>query len=106
MKFDINETLASMLGAVKTSVAENWPEVKSIANQFMQNRKERLSLLAKLYGDGKIDDADLNEYLEDEKKVLTAELHAVAVITKSIAERAANAALDILSAAIRAAVRI
>jgi hypothetical protein len=106
MSFDINETLAAMVAAIKPNVNEYWGEVKSTVIQFMQNRKERLALLARLYSDRKLDDADLEEYLEDEKKLLQAELHAVAAITKAMAERAANAALDVLYTAIRAALRI
>jgi hypothetical protein len=38
--------------------------------------------------------------LEDEKKIMESELHAVAIVTKAAAQRAANAALDILSKAV------
>lgn len=106
MDFDINETLAHMLGALKKNVAEYWTETKGTANQFMQNRKARLELLAKFRIENKITDDDLKSYLEDEKKLLEAELHAIAVITKAMAERAANAALDILFTAIKTAVKL
>jgi hypothetical protein len=42
--------------------------------------------------------------LADEKLVLEAELHAVAVISKAIAQRAANAAIDVLTKAVSAAI--
>ena len=48
MNFDINEVLSQMASAVKDVVADNWNEAKSVVNQFLQNRKERLELLAQL----------------------------------------------------------
>lgn len=104
MNFDINETLANMLGAIKNNVAEYWPEVKSSANTFMQSRQERLALLAQFRLSDQITDDDLKSYLQDEKLLLEAELHAIAVITKAIAQNAANAALDVLYSAIKAAI--
>ncbi len=46
MAFDINETLAQMLGSVKTVAKETWKNVKDAANNYLQDRKLRLELLA------------------------------------------------------------
>lgn len=48
MNFDINEVLADMLTKIKNNVDENWDQVKDTSNQFLQNKKERLELLAEL----------------------------------------------------------
>lgn len=101
MKLDINEILADMLSAIKGTVTENWDEVKGTANQFLQNRKERLELLAKLRIDNELTQEKFESYLEDEKLVLEAELHAIAVISKAIAQKATNAAIDVLKKAIK-----
>lgn len=101
LNFDINGTLADMLGAVKTTVKDNWNEVKGPASQFLQNRKERLQLLTELRLSGDISNKKFLSRLEDEKLVLEAELNAVAVITKAIAQRAANAAIDVLQGAVK-----
>jgi len=45
MSFDINEVLFQMAGAINQNVAENWDEVKTPANIFLQNRKETNALL-------------------------------------------------------------
>ena len=100
MAFDINETVAQMLGAVKTTVKDNWSMVKETANTFLQTRKDRLELLASLRLSDEISQKFFLKRLEDEKKILESELHAVAIITKAIAQKAANAALDILSKAV------
>lgn len=99
--FDINEVLAQMLGTVKDTVTDNWEEVKSVANEFLNRRKERLELLAELTLTGDLTIEKLKSRLEDEKLVFEAELHAIAIISKAIAQKAANAALDVLYNAIK-----
>jgi len=100
MAFDINETVAQMLAAVKTMVKDNWSIVKETANTFLQARKNRLELLASLRLSNEISQRFFLKRLEDEKKILESELHAVAIVTKAIAQKAANAALDILEKAV------
>ncbi len=100
MAFDINEVIAQMLGAVKISVKDDWKLVKETASAFLQTRKDRLELLASLRLNNEISKKFFLKRLEDEKKILESELHAVAIITKAIAQRAANAALDVLSNAV------
>ena len=100
MAFDINETVAQMLGAVKTTVKDNWSMVKETANNFLQTRKDRLELLASLRLADEISQKFFLKRLGDEKKIFESELHAVAIITKAIAQKAANAALDILEKAV------
>ena len=100
MAFDINEVIAQMLGAVKISVKDDWKLVKETASAFFQTRKDRLELLASLRLNNEISKKFFLKRLEDEKKILESELHAVAIITKAIAQRAANAALDVLSNAV------
>lgn len=106
MEFDINEVLAEMLSAVKGTVEDNWDEVKSVANEFLQRRKERLELLAELTLTGDLPLEKLKSRLEDEKLLLEAELHAIAIISKAIAQKAANAALDVLYKAIKGIVDV
>jgi hypothetical protein len=104
MAFDINETVAQMLGAVKTTVKDNWSIVKETANTFLQTRKDRLELLASLRLSDEISQEFFLKRVADEKKILESELHAVAIITKAVAQKAANAALDVLSKAVSKAI--
>lgn len=39
MNFDINKVLGDMLGAIKGSVEEGWEEVKTVADQFLQRKR-------------------------------------------------------------------
>lgn len=100
MAFDINEVVAQMLGAVKTTVKDDWKLVKDSAGSFLQSRKDRLDLLASLRLNNEINQKFFAKRLEDEKKILESELHAVSVMTKAMAQRAANAAIDVLGKAV------
>ena len=100
MAFDINEVVAEMVGAVKRTVKDDWQLVKETAGTFLQTRKDRLELLASLRLNNEISQKFFLKRLEDEKKILESELHAVSIITKAMAQRAANAAIDVLSKAV------
>ena len=100
MNFDINTVLADMGSAVKDTVSENWDETKSFANRFLQNRKERLALLSQLRIEGDLSEEKFRSRLEDEKLILEAELNALSVISKAMAQNAANAAINALEKAV------
>lgn len=105
MKFDINEVLADMISAIKGNVSDNWNEVRSVSNQFLQRRKERLGLLSELRINGELTQEKFESRLNDEKLILEAELHAIAVISRAIAQKAANAAIDVLTKAVTVAIK-
>jgi len=104
MKVNTNDVILEMLAAIKGTVSENWEEVKTTANQFLQRRKARMELLAETLEKGEITPARFKSRLEDEKLLLEAELNAMAVISKAIAQKAANAAIDVFEKAILAAI--
>lgn len=104
MNFDINEVLANMLSAVKGAAEDNWGEVKTTANQFLERKKERLELLAELRINNELSQEKFESRLSDEKLIVEAELHAITVISKAIAQKAANAAIDVLVKAVKVAI--
>jgi hypothetical protein len=106
MKFDIDETLAQMLKAIKDVVKDNWKLVKENANTYLQTRRSRLELLASLRLTNEIKEEFFRKRLKDEQKILESELHSIAIMTKAIAQKAANAALDTLENAINLALKI
>ena len=106
MKFDIDETLADMLKAIKVVVKDNWKNVKDNANIYLQNRRNRLELLASLRLDKEIKEEFFQKRLKDEQKILESELHSIAIMSKAIAQKAANAAFDILDKAISTALKL
>lgn len=100
MAFDINEVVAQMLSAIKNTVKENWNLVKDSASGYFQDHKSRLELLASLRLNNEIDQQFFLNRVADEEKILESELHSIAIITKSIAQKAANAAIDVFQNAI------
>ncbi|HDR51566.1 MAG TPA: hypothetical protein ENN90_08095 [Mariniphaga anaerophila] len=103
MSFDIHTVIADMGSAVKNTVEDNWDEARSVTIQFLQNRKERIALMAQLRISGELSKEKFKRRLEDEKLILEAELNALAVISKAIAQNAANAAIGVLEKAVKAA---
>lgn len=106
MSFDINETIAQMAGAIKGVISEDWPIVKNTVNGFLEDEQSRLELLASLRIKGQINEDDFADRLQNEGLILESELHAIAIITKAVAQRAANAAIDVLTQAVQAAIDI
>ena len=100
MAFDINEVLAQMLGSIKTITKDNWNNVKDTANTYFQDKKARLELLASLRLQKEISQEFFLKRVADEEKILESELHSIAIITKAIAQKAANAAIDIFQNAV------
>ncbi len=100
MAFDINEVLAQMLGSVKTITKDNWNNVKDTANTYFQDRKLRLELLASLRIQKQISNEFFLKLVADEQKILESELHSIAIIAKAVAQKAANAAIDIFQNAV------
>jgi 2-phospho-L-lactate guanylyltransferase (CobY/MobA/RfbA family) len=106
MKFDIDETLAQMLAAIKDNLKDNWKMIKAHANTYLQNRKSRLELLASLRLANEIKEEFYLKRLKDEKKILESELHSIAIVSKSIAQKAANAAIEVLQDAVGRMIRL
>ena len=106
MKFDIDETLADMLKAIKVVVKDNWRNVKDNANIYLQDRRNRLELLASLRLAKEIKEEFFLKRLKDEQKILESELHSIAIMSKSIAQKAANAAVDVLEKAVSTALKL
>lgn len=104
MEFDINEVLSGMLSAIKETVEDYWDDVKSTASQFLQRKKERLELIAELRIKGELSQEKFESRLKDEELIVEAELNAIAVVSKAIAQKAANAAMDILVKAVKAVI--
>lgn len=106
MKIDINEALAEMLEAMKGTIKDDWNVVKKSANDFIQNKKERLELLANLRLAGAIDNDFFEKRMADEKEILQSELHSIAIVNKVLAQNAANAAIRVLEDIISTTLKI
>lgn len=104
MDFDIEKTIKNMVSAARGTVGEDIMEVKETALQFLEMNKARYSKLVQYRIAGKIDQDDFESRLEDEKKMLEAQFNTLTIITKVMAQNAANAAMDVLNKAVQAAI--
>ena len=100
MTFDINSVLSDMLSAMKGKIDGDWDSVKFNANQFLERNKQQFKLLADLRISGDIPEITFQARLTDEKIFIEAELNALAVVSKTIAQNAANAAINALKIAV------
>jgi hypothetical protein len=100
MIFDINEVVAQMLAAIKDTAKDNWKIIKGNANGYFQDHKSRLELLGSLRIHDQISNEFFKSRVADEEKILESELHSIAIITKAVAQKAANAAIDIFQSAV------
>ncbi|MDB5119845.1 MAG: hypothetical protein JWN56_1063 [Sphingobacteriales bacterium] len=104
MKFDIDEVIKQMIGVIKDTVDTDSPVLKETANIFLSAKKERLGQLVAFRISGEINEQFFASRMADEQLILESELHAMRIITKAVAQRAANAAIDVLSKAVLSAI--
>jgi hypothetical protein len=104
MNFNFDAVATDMLSAMKGILSDNWPKVESIAKQFMQNREKRLEMVAESYLKGEITQQKLESRLQDEMDIFEAEIAALKVVSKALAQKAINTAINILLKALKAAI--
>jgi hypothetical protein len=90
-----NDAVKAGTGKLKSAGGDAHEYMKDIS---AAHKKSLASLLA-AFTDGKIDQATMEAELEDEKRVLKAELLAVQAIGKKAAQDAANAFFEVIETA-------
>ncbi|MEI8366665.1 MAG: hypothetical protein WCF65_09650 [Parachlamydiaceae bacterium] len=104
MNINIDDVLVEMLSTMKGTVGEHWSDVRTVAEQFLQRRKERLELLAQLRISGDLSQEKFESRLLDEKLIAEAELNALGVLSKAVTQKAASDGLEILKKAVGTAI--
>ncbi len=92
--------ISEMFSALKLQLGDEYNRAEKQIDTILKMREERLKKLTQKRLDGAISTEDFQSYLEDEKDALTAELNTIQVIGKAAAQRAVNAALNVLNTAI------
>lgn len=106
MAFNIDQTLDGMVKAAAGVLAGEWPGVEACVKKAFHNEKTALEAIGKKRLNNEITDEQVEEQLKFEKDVLEAELLVCKVKTKIMTQNAVNAAMDVLSAAIKAALKV
>lgn len=105
MSFDIKAVLSSMASAAGTVVKDDLPKVRQCIKRALDEEKDFLAKLADARLAGVIDDDTLAQQLRDEARTLELSLLVCQVLSKRIAQDAANAAIDAFNTAITTALK-
>jgi ribosome-binding ATPase YchF (GTP1/OBG family) len=105
MAFDIEVVLGEMLSAFSKVMSAEWPKIQECAKAAFQEEREALEAIAIARVNSEINDQEMKSQLGDEKLVLEASLLACKVKSKAATQKAINAAMKVLSDAIKAALK-
>lgn len=103
MDIDMGAIIEAAVGAAADAVKQTAPQVEDFLREIMRGHANALTAIAAAFASGDIDEDSFDSEMEDESKTLQAELQAVAVLTKAIAQRAINAFQRTLVNGIKAA---
>ncbi|MEA3449033.1 MAG: hypothetical protein U9Q98_11410 [Bacteroidota bacterium] len=92
--------LKEMFSALKLQLGDEYKRAQKQIDIILEMREQRLKKLVDKRISGEISAADFSSYLEDENDALVAEFNTATVIGKAAAQRAVNAALNVLNNAI------
>jgi hypothetical protein len=104
MSFDIGAVLGDMADAVRNAVSDDSGKVGEYAKRVMENEREALEELAQAGLSGEISEDEFNEEVEREKKVIEAGLLTLEIMTKAMAQKAVNSAIDVFVKAVKLAI--
>lgn len=102
---DMDGVLDDMAAAVGKVVSESSGEIAAHAREALEGQRRALEELARARVAEEIDDTVLERQIDREKRVLRAELLAVAMMTEAAAEQAWNAARETFLNAVKSAAR-
>lgn len=103
MSIDIGPIIETAVGAAANAVKQTAPQVEDFLREIARGHANAIASIAEALANGDIDAETFESELDDEAKTLEAELQAVAVLTKAIAQRAINAFQNALFDGIKAA---
>ena len=104
MSFNIEQVLQNMAAAISHTVKESGSDIKELSEEIINNEKESLKELVEARLRNEIDETVFNREIEREKKVVEAELLTIEIMTKALAQKAVNAAIDVFVKAVKAAI--
>lgn len=105
MSIDIDGILETAIGAATDAAKKAAPQVEDFLRKIAKGHETAITSLAEALAMGDIDEDTFKDEMDDERRTLVAELQAVTVISKAIAQRAINAFRDALIDGITAAVK-
>jgi hypothetical protein len=104
MSIDLGAILGSAVEAAADAVKKTAPQVEDFLREIAKGHEDAIKAIAEAFARGDIDEETFKSEMADEADTLEAELQAVAVLTKAIAQRAINAFRKALVDGIKAAI--
>lgn len=106
MAINLGELLTPMLNAAKEVVGEKWPEVQDYAESEFKKIGENILMIGKMkLNQPPISDEQARLLFDIQKNASRAVLLAVEGMSLIIAEKAINAALDVIRTAVNTALK-
>jgi hypothetical protein len=96
MSVDWSEVWSSAVQAAEDVVNSKVPAAKKYVRGILEAREKRLKLLLLCWADGALDQASLEEELEQERDIVEVEFLAIKVMVKKAAQDAANAVFNVI----------
>ena len=103
MSFDINKILEEMIAAAREAVESDIDKIPANFAEIFNNEAQAFAALSAARIGKEISEEVFKKEIEREKKVIEAELLTVQIISKSLAQKAVNAAIGVLENAIKLA---
>jgi poly(A) polymerase Pap1 len=103
--FNIEEVALSMLSALQGELKKDWPAAKATMEDFIRRQQRILEIEALYRINGQLDEENYKSRLEDKKRLMEAQLEAVKAVSKAMAQKAANAAIEVLENAVLLALK-
>ena len=104
MSFNINDVLNNMKNAATDAVKGDIQNIRDYIKEVFDGEKEALKMLAEYRIAGKFSNDEFLHELDREKDVLETQMLTIKIMTKAIAQKAINAAINVLIDAVKLAI--
>jgi hypothetical protein len=104
MAFHLNSVLSEMADAIKKSVADETGKIGGYADMMVSNGKTSLFELAQARLANEISDQDFHDEVEREKMVVRAELLTLEIMSKAMAQKTVDTAMNVFVKAVKLAI--
>src|SRR5881394_3942731 len=104
MAIDVNNVMQQMLGAAKGVFADKWPEVSAFAESETKKFAQSMAEIEAWAATGKLTQDEAKSLARLHQRSMKMVLTSVEGISLAVAEKAVNAALDIVRGLINKAV--
>jgi hypothetical protein len=104
MSFDFGSVAGEMVDAIKKNASDESGKISGYARTIVEKEKVILEELAQARLANDISEQEFKDEMEREKKVLQAELLTFEIMSKAMAQKAVNAAVNVFINAIKLAI--